>query len=214
MAANNFAEFLAEQREYPQARSLLMEALSIFRQLGNQSSAAWSLNHLADIALHEEDFAEAHRLYREAYDLFRSLGDQWGIARSYADLGRLSSEQNNQDGARSLLEQALKAFLELGHTRGVAMVLERLACVAVCERDFHRAITLVAAAEGLRQRAGVPKRPVERATLEDALQPARDHTGEASAPTIWAEGLRMPLEEAIRYALCQKPEPRVTAPRS
>jgi predicted ATPase len=214
MAANNFAEFLIEQREYSQARSLLTEALSIFRQLGNQSSDAWSLNHLADIALHEKDFAEAHRLYYEAYDLFRSLGDQWGIARSYADLGRLSSEQNNQDGARSLLEQALKAFLELRHTRGVAMVLERLACVAVCERDFDRGLTLVAAAEGLRQKAGAPKRPVERASLDDALQTARDHIGKASAEAIWAEGLRMSLEEAIRYALRQRPAPRATVPRS
>jgi predicted ATPase len=214
MAANNFAEFLTEQREYSQARSLLAEALLIFRQLGNQSSAAWSLNHLADIALHQKDFGEAHRLYREAYDLFRSVGDRWGIARSYADLGRLASEQNNQDGARSLFEQALKAFLGLGHSRGLAMVLEGLARSAVREGDFDRALTLAAAAEGLRQRVGAPKRTLERAALDDALQPARDHTAEAHVDAIWEVGLHMSLEEAIRYALRQKPAPPVTVPRS
>jgi tetratricopeptide (TPR) repeat protein len=214
MAANNFAEFLTEQGEYLQARSLFEEALSIFGQLGNQSSAAWSLNHLADIALHQKDFAGANRLYREALDRFRSVGDRWGIARSYADLGRLASVQNNRDGARSLFEQALRTFLELRHTRGVAMVLERLACMAVRERDFDRGLTLVAAAEGLRQRAGAPKRPVERASLEDALQTSRDHTGDAKAQAIWVEGLRMPLEQTIRYALGQQPAPPLTIRRN
>ena len=215
MAANNFAEFLMEQREYSQARSLFTEALSIFRQLGKQSSAAWSLNHLADIALHEKDFAEAHRLYREAYELFRSVGDRWGIARSYADLGRLASEQNNHDGARSLFEQALKVFLELGHTRGLAMVLEGLARLAVREGDFDRASHAGrsrggAASKGRRCRSV----PWNEHALDDALQPARDHTGEANVEAIWAEGLRMSLEEAIRYALRQKPAPPVTVPRS
>jgi predicted ATPase len=213
-AANNFAEFLAEQREYSQARSPLTEALSIFRELGNQSSAAWSLNHLAGIALLQKDFAEAQRLYREASDLFRGIGDRWGMARSYADLGHLASEQHNHDDARSLFEQALKAFLELGHTRGVAMVLERLACMAVREREFDRGLRLAAAAEGLRQRAGAPKRPAERANLDDAVQTARNHTGEAGAEAIWSEGLRMSLEEAIRYELRQRPAPGATVPRS
>ena len=214
MAANNFAEFLVEQREYSQARSLLTEALLIFRQLGKQSSAAWSLNHLADIALHEQDFAEAHRLYREAYELFRSVGDRWGIARSYADLGRLESEQNDHDGARSLFEQALKVFLELGHTRGLAMVLEELARLAVREGHFDRALTLAAAAEALRQRVGLQKRPEERDALEDALQAARITLVKQTSRPFGQRGCACRWKTLSGTRCAQKPASPVTAPRS
>jgi hypothetical protein len=85
--------------------------------------------------------------------------------------------------------------------------LEGLACVAVRERDLDRALTLGAAAEGLRQRVGAPPRPWERTMLDCALQPAWRDKNPATASAIWAEGLRMPLEEAIRYALERPPSP-------
>jgi predicted ATPase len=205
MAANNFAEFLTEQGEYAPARCLFEETLAIFRALGNDSSAAWSLNHLADIAFHRKNLPEAHRLYSEAYDVFRTREDLWGVARSLADLGRLASEQNDPNAAHSFFEQALGVFLELRHTRGVARVLEGFACLAVRERQFDRALTLAAAAEGLRQKIGAPKRPMERSDLDRALQPAWQQVCESAAGAIWAQGQRMPLQDAIRYALARKP---------
>jgi tetratricopeptide (TPR) repeat protein len=198
---SNFAEFIITQGEYALARSLLQEALSIFRELGNATGVGWSLNHLGDVALEESDFAEASRLYHAGYDVFRGLGDRWGIARSLTDLGRLASEQNEHEDARTLLEQALRTFAELGHTRGVARVLEELACVAVREQDFKHALTLCAAAEGLRQRIGALKRHAERARLDRILEPAWRDIDESTSRAIWAQGLRMPLDEAIRCAL-------------
>jgi hypothetical protein len=117
------------------------------------------------------------------------------------DLGRLASEQNEHEDARTLLEQALRTFAELGHTRGVARVLEELACVAVREQDFKHALTLCAAAEGLRQRIGALKRHAERARLDRILEPAWRDIDESTSRAIWAQGLRMPLDEAIRCAL-------------
>ncbi|MGH9629257.1 MAG: ATP-binding protein, partial [Bryobacteraceae bacterium] len=200
-ALSNFAEFIIAQGEYALARSVLEEALTIFRELGNATGVGWSLNHLGDVALEESDFAEASRLYRAGYDVFRGLGDRWGIARSLTDLGRLASEQNDHEDARALLEQALRTFAELGHTRGVARVLEELACVAVREQDFEHALTLCAAAEGLRQRIGALKRQAERARLVRILEPAWRNIDQSTSSAMWAEGLRMPLDQVIRYAL-------------
>jgi predicted ATPase len=213
-AVNNLAEFLTSQGEYAPARQLFEEALGIFRELGNENSVGWSLNHLGDIAFYEKDFAEARRLYNEACDVFRRAGDRWGIARSFTDLGRLASEQYDQEAALCFFEQAFEAFLELGHTRGVARVLEGLACVAVRAREFERALTLAAAAEGLRQRVGAPKRPAEQAGLLRILEPAWQDRGEAVANALWAEGLRMPLEAAIRYVPGWTPSLHQKLPRS
>lgn len=204
-ALSNFAEFLTAEGEYGLARSLLEEALSIFRELGIWSGAGWSLNHLGDIALEENDFAEASRLYHEGYEVFQGLGDRWGIARSLTDLGRLASEDNDHERARAFLEQALRMFAGLGHTRGVARVVEELACGEVREGDFDHALMLCAAAQGLRQRIGALKRQAEQARLDRILEPVWRTRDQSARNAIWAEGLRMSLEEAIRHALKRPP---------
>jgi predicted ATPase len=200
-ALSNFAEFSIAQGDRPLASSLFEEALSIFREIGDGSGFGWSLNHLGDLAFEENDLDEASRLYRAGYDVFQGLGDRWGMARSLTDLGRLASEQSEQEDARLLLRQALRTFVGLGHTRGVARVLEELACVAVREQNFEHAITLSAAAEGLLQRIGKLKRQCERARLDRILQPAWRETDPFASRAAWANGLRMPMAQAINYAL-------------
>jgi predicted ATPase len=200
-ALSNFGKFVTSQAEYVLARSLFEEALSIFRGLGDGNGVGWSLNHLGDLAFEQNDFAEASRLYREGYEVFRGLGERWGMATSLADLGRLAAESNDHERARDFLKQALTTFAKLGHTRGVARILEESACVAVREGDLDHALRLSAAAEGLRQRVGAPRRPAEQARLDRILEPAWHDRDESASNAIWAEGLRMPLEQAIRYAL-------------
>jgi hypothetical protein len=163
------------------------------------------LNHLGDIALEENDYAEAGRLYQAGYRVFQGLRDRWGIARSLTDLGRLASEQGDHEDARLLLERALRIFAGLGHTRGVARVLEELACVAVRERRFEHALTLSAAAEGLRQRIGKLKRQAEQGRLARILAPAWREIDRSTSRAIWTRGVGMPLEQAIKCALKRPP---------
>jgi predicted ATPase len=212
-ALSNYAEFVTAEGEHALARGLLQEALSIFRKLNDGSGIGWSLNHLGDVAFDERSFTEASRFYHDAYEVFHRVGDRWGMARSHADLGRLASEQNDQRAACSFFEQALGGFVDLGHMRGVAIVLEGLARVAVRQADIDRALTLCAAAEGIRQRVGAPRRPTEQATIDHDLKPAWRRKNPAIASAIWAEGLRMQIDEAIQYALTPKPSHRVTPAR-
>ena len=146
--------------------------------------------------------------------MFQRLGDRWGIARSFTDLGSLASHQNDPETARSFFGQALDMFLELGHTRGVATVLEAMARAAVRDGDFERALRLAGVAEGLRDKVGVPKRPAEREQLNDDLRPAWESSGESAAEAIWAESRRMPLDDAIRFALSPVSPAPGAAPRN
>lgn len=200
-ALSNFAEFLTDQQDYALARALLREALSLFREIGDENGVGWSLNHLGDIALDENNFTKASYFYREGHNIFRRVGNRWGVARSLADLAYLASERNDQEGARASFVQALREFIDLGHTRGVARALEGLACVAVRRANLNEALTLCAAAEGIRQRVGAPQRPAERAKLARILEPVWHARDQPATNAIWADCLRMPLEAAIRRVL-------------
>lgn len=200
-ALSNLAEFVGAQGEHALARSLFQEALAIFREIGNTTAVGWSMNHLGDIAFEEGDFAEARRLYEEGYEVFQSISNEWGVARSLTDLGRLASEQGDQNTAESLFGQALKTFAGLRHLRGVARTLEGLAFVAIRRDAPERALTLFSAAEGLRQKVGSPKRPDERRDLEGVLESVWRSRDSGIASAIRAQGLRMPLERIIRFAL-------------
>jgi hypothetical protein len=60
---------------------------------------------------------------------------------------------------------------------------------------------------------GAPRRPAEQAIIDHELKPAWRRKNPAIASAIWAEGLRMQIDEAIRYALTRKPLHRVTPAR-
>jgi predicted ATPase len=198
---SNLAEVASAQGDGERARALFNEALSTFCELGDSAGAAWSLNHLGDVEFRQGDPAEAWRLYQQGADIFRALGDRWGMATTYADLGYVACRQREHEKARSLFVQALEALLDLGHMRGTAKVFEGFACLAVLEENSERALTLAGAAAGLRSVLGSPARPDEKAVFERSLEPAWKHYDADGAKAIFARGSRMPVEEAIGYAL-------------
>jgi hypothetical protein len=179
------------------------EALEIFRQLGDSSGIAWSLNRLGDIAYQEKagELHEARSLYAEAAGIFRTIGDRWGMARSYADLGFVACEQGELVAARTLFVDALETLLTLGHTRGMARVFEGMACLAVETEDYERAVTLAGVASGLRDALGSVPRADEKTTVQEKLDAAWKNMEASCAKNLWSHGSGMPLEDAIRYAL-------------
>jgi predicted ATPase len=198
---NNLAVVVNAQGDQSRARSLLEQSISIFREIGEEVGAAWSVSHLGDVARDQGELPEAQRLYEEAANAFRRLGHAWGTARSSADLAYLACESGDLEAAHALYEDALTAFLHLGHKRGLARALEGFACLAQREQNPERALILAGAAVAIRRAIGAPARPYEQAKLERALEPAWQHRDPESATASWNDGLRMSLEEAIKFAL-------------
>jgi tetratricopeptide (TPR) repeat protein len=180
---------------------MLEEAGRIFRELGDHSGAAWSLNQRGDIAREEGEVANARELYQRALSAFREAHDRWGIARSLTDLAQIACDERDHVTAHAAYREALSLFVNLGHKRGIARALEGFACSAIAQRDPARALAIAAAAAHLRQWIGAPLMSAEQSKLGDKLQPAWTSLNEADSRAAHARGWAMSLDHAIKYAL-------------
>jgi tetratricopeptide (TPR) repeat protein len=189
------------QGDYPRARSLYAECLSIFRGVGDLPGIAWSLNYQGDVARDQGDSAAARTLYEEALAIFRELGDRWGIAGTLADLGSLAREQWDYPRAHSLYRESLTIFRELEHKRGIARLLECFACLSAAQLQAGRSLRLAGAAAALRQKVGAPRPPAEQTKLETILDTSRKALTDAAGTVAWSEGWAMPVEKAIDEAM-------------
>ena len=199
--ASNLASVKKWQREYERAFSLYDECLSMFRQAGDGTGVAWTLNYLGDVAREKADLAAARSYCEQSLSEFHKLHDSWGIASTICDLASLSCDQGNNAEARRLYGDGIKLFKELGYKRGIARALECLAVNASAQSNAEQSLHLAGAAAALRQQLGVPLLPSEQRRLEKALEFARRTLGNAAGLTAWMEGWSMPLEQALREVL-------------
>src|SRR5207247_8480868 len=109
---------------------LYEECLSTFRELGDRTGIAWSLNYEGDVAHEQGDDAGARALYEHSLTVFKELGDKWGIAGCLIDLGNLARDNRDYETSRSQYAESMKLFQELGQKRGMARLLDCLACSA------------------------------------------------------------------------------------
>jgi tetratricopeptide (TPR) repeat protein len=198
---SNLANVVKLQGDYPRARSLYAECLSIFQGMEDRTGVAWSLNYQGDVARDQGESAAARTLYEQGLAIFRELGDRWGVAGTLADLGSLAREQQDCATAQSLYRESLKIFQDLEHKRGIARLLECFACTAAVQLEAERSLRLAGAAAALRQNIGAPLTTAEQAKLEASLQPARQELTNTAGVTAWLEGWTMPVEKAIEEVL-------------
>ena len=137
------AGFLAyRQGDYVSARALQEEALTLFRQLGNQQGIARSLGNLGNVASNQGDYVSARALQEEALALFRQLWDQSSIATALGNLGLVAERQGDYAGARALQEEALTINRQSGNQQGIARSLGNLGNVAERQGDYAGARAL------------------------------------------------------------------------
>jgi tetratricopeptide (TPR) repeat protein len=143
---------------------MLLGALALFDEMGDQGGRALALRNLAHLDRIQGRPERAMERYEQALDGFRAAGDRGaqahilsGLARTYLDLGL-------PDGAETFAKESLALGQELGSRRLQAQALVRLGEV------FAQAAQLLAA----------------KAVFQEALDLTRllgDHVGEAYALT-------------------------------
>ena len=178
----------------------LREAVVSLEQLRGQDEpvftaiAAFTAGSL-EMALGRYDDALCY--LREARELAEVCGGDWFAAGSRVQLGILAALRGRLDEARALLDEALDLSLAARSTRFVTLCLAGYARLALAEGDPERAARLKGAAEGLRQRVGLPAWPHLRKVEAELVAQVRQRLGAGRFDQAFTAGSGLTQREAV-----------------
>jgi predicted ATPase/class 3 adenylate cyclase/DNA-binding CsgD family transcriptional regulator len=199
----------AEQLAFARGTVLLwkgdhLAAVEVLEPL-HETLAAYGLAVLAEyVTLH---LAAAHRHLgqidvaitraEEAAALSRRTGARRLEAAALLVQAQLAS-LNDDKRADVLAHEALAAAHECGSEQWTTMALEHLSCLALRAESHAEGVRLVAAARAARGRLHLARGPLD-VDLEEPLATTRAAMHDDEFSTVWAEGLAMPLVDAVAY---------------
>jgi predicted ATPase/DNA-binding CsgD family transcriptional regulator len=187
------------QGDYEKGMSLLEEGLALFKELGDDQSAAVSLAYLGLAVLRQADDARINSLCEQAEALLREPLDRRTSAELLFFLAPAAAHKGDYGRSVSLFEESLAVFRELGDTRGMTRCVTSMGVWAVVYGDYERAAPLLE--EGLRSLRGLKDQPGIAFSLLGLAGIAAHHGEYARAARLWgaAESLREAIELPLAY---------------
>jgi predicted ATPase/DNA-binding CsgD family transcriptional regulator len=133
------------QSDYPAMRPVAEEALSIWRELGQdgKAGAAYTLDLLGELSTEEGDYSHAPVLFQEAMDIYRELNDVRGISQIHMQFGWAAMRAGDYPHAQSHLEEFFHRAQQVGDATDLAYAFSGLGEVAVRQGQYERAIPLL-----------------------------------------------------------------------
>jgi hypothetical protein len=134
-------------------------------------------------------------------DLHREMGDHRAVTGHQSDMAHAARQLGNFEEALALYRETIQEWQEIGHRGAVAHQLECFAYIAKAQEEGERAVTLMSAAEVLRQVSNSPRTPQEAIEYDRELSGLRAGMDEYAFNLHWAEGQSLNMEQAIEFAL-------------
>ncbi len=192
--------------EDEQAKTMLEQALAIARDIKHREVEAECELMLGALAYEAADQPRAFVRITRSHAICRETGDKRGLARATHWLSRLDLDAGNLAPARERLNEALRAFRNYEMRDDLLTCLENHALLAQRCQEPDSAARLAAAANALRGRLTLARKP--RAELRwVAAMAALKVQFEASAEfdAAWAAGEVWELDQAMTAALAVVP---------
>ena len=194
------------------AERSLEEALAIQRRLGHRSGTGRTLGSLALVAIADGRYDVARTRLEDCVLLARANNDEWGLATAIGVQGELALEVGDLEAARSDLRVSIGVLGRLNDGMSVAYRLEGFARLAAAGSEHERALTLAAAAAGIRSRLGANAAPHWQRRLDGAMARCRLAVPAQARAAAETRGTGMSTPEAISFAI-EEAEPASHGPR-
>jgi predicted ATPase/class 3 adenylate cyclase len=176
---------------------LLEQGLLLDREVGDKEGIAVASLLLGWVALKQGDSATARSRVEESLTLYREMEHLEGMAEALTMSGKVEAARGDYAFARTLYEESLAMAQEIGDKELIASGLGGLASVVAMQGELAWAAYLWGTAEALRKAIGAPLQPIEWSDYEQAVATARDHLGEKTFASAWAEGRAMTAGQVL-----------------
>ena len=200
LALSARATVLARSGQLASAQESFEAALRLLTG-NNIWGVAHTLYGLGGLARARGDNAAAIRHFSSAVELFKQIGARTEIARCLAGTGWVCLASLDLPTAAASLSESLELCMAAGQRLGIARGLEAFAALAVVQRDDVTAVRLEGASEVLREAVDPVRSTSARGRLDALLSAAHQRLGPAMTASLQAEGGRLSMHEAVRYAL-------------
>ncbi len=184
------------------AEAMLVEALQIYRELGDrvgEARVSWARATLVWSLPEHGSMARAVDFYRESADIFQEVGDVFQYGWAERMLSRVLLELDRTEEAVGHIRAAMDVFLPARDVSALTLLLLDLSILALKKGDEDRALRLQGAIQVMRKTTGIEMADfrTNRSVDIDALLLSRG----ASAKPLLDEGAAMSFDEVVAYAL-------------
>jgi DNA-binding CsgD family transcriptional regulator len=179
--------------DHESAERMATEALTIFRETGDDLWLPFALNRLGIERQERGDWNGAETLFQEALDRWRPQGLEWGISTGLANLAQCARARGEDERAAALFRESLP----YAQRWGVIEALTGLAGIAAAHGQAEIATHLFAAADAMRVSIGLTLQRYVQIEIDRAIAAVRTELGEARFAAAWEAGHAYSLAQAV-----------------
>jgi non-specific serine/threonine protein kinase len=176
-------------------------ALAMYARLGDRRGVARMQFQLGIQSFWLRDLPRSEAFLEQCLPGLRESKDDTFTAQALAVLGMVALDSGHLTRARSLLAESLSLSRPQGAHFAITLALDALAGVAAAHQQHERALQLAGASSAARDASGLQLPPHLLASRDRWLESARRRLGKKAADQGWEVGRKIPVNEAIAYAL-------------
>jgi predicted ATPase/DNA-binding XRE family transcriptional regulator len=192
--------------DYPLARRRLNEVLLLATQAGNKDNVSTALGGLAEVDLREGRYDSATKLIEECIAIEREFDDKWHLGVALGVWSWIAVLQGDWDVALSRLKESIAIRKEISDKGGLVWCVEKSGQVMLGMKEEIKAVKLFSAAESIRAALGSTMDPFDQTQYQKDIAALRNGLGEETFNVTWNQGSLLTLEDAIAFALEEKPK--------
>lgn len=195
-------------RDLGETRRLIDSAAAHFRAVDDRAGLHRAL-FLSAVEAYAAGRDEGHTIAEESLALAEAAGAGWSRGYGLFGVGLFRLRAGDVSQAVADFRQAVTTVRQTGDQKAIAQFLVALGWCAAALDQHGRAARLLGVAEALFERSGATlSHAMVRDTVADRYQQVcRERLGEAEFATQFAEGRALELDEAIDFALAERPKP-------
>lgn len=184
-----------------QAKANLAEAESLRIQIGSQWANSAFIFGFARLSGMLGDVEKARALFKRSEDAAQAMGNMRLVYSCHSELAHILRRHGEIEEALDLYKGVLPKWKELGHRAAVAHELECIALILSQKEQPARAVTLLGAAQVIRELVDSAMTAPEHAEYTEALSTLHIKLEASKFNQAWEAGQAMSMDRAIQFAL-------------